>query len=134
MKPLDLVTQNSRAYYVIGDNAQCTQPDGSFVPPRAQAANPAATHLAKQFNRMLKGKPLQPFVYNDGGMVVAVGHHNAVGALMNNRIVLKGRLIRHLYDTIFRLHQRVLFSWGRITALVVLKRIEAMLTPYYKSF
>jgi len=120
--------------FVIGDNAQCTQPDGSFVPPRAQAANQAATHLAKQFNRMLKDKPLQPFIYNDGGMVVAVGHDNAVGALMNNRIVLKGRLIRHLYDTIFRLHQRVLFSWGRVTALVVLKRIKAMLNPYYKSF
>ncbi|QUM89810.1 NAD(P)/FAD-dependent oxidoreductase [Moritella sp. 36] len=120
--------------FVIGDNAQCTQPDGSFVPPRAQAANQAATHLAKQFNRMLKDKPLQPFIYNDGGMVVAVGNGNAVGALMNNRIVLKGRLIRHLYDTIFRLHQRVLFSWGRVTALVVLKRIKAMLNPYYKSF
>ncbi|QUM81279.1 NAD(P)/FAD-dependent oxidoreductase [Moritella sp. 5] len=120
--------------FVIGDNAQCTQPDGNFVPPRAQAANQAATHLAKQFNRMLKDKPLQPFIYNDGGMVVAVGNGNAVGALMNNRIVLKGRLIRHLYDTIFRLHQRVLFSWGRVTALVVLKRIKAMLNPYYKSF
>jgi len=120
--------------FVIGDNAQCTQPDGSFVPPRAQAANQAATHLAKQFNRMLKGKPLQPFVYNDGGMVVAVGHDNAVGALMNNKLVLKGRLIRNLYDTIFRLHQRVLFSWGRVTALVILKRIKCMLNPYYKSF
>ena len=120
--------------FVIGDNAQCIQPDGSFVPPRAQAANQAATHLAKQFNRLLKNKPLQPFIYNDGGMVVAVGHNNAVGALMNNRIVLKGRLIRHLYDTIFRLHQRVLFSWGRVTALVVLKRIKSILNPYYKSF
>ena len=120
--------------FVIGDNAQCTQPDGSVVPPRAQAANQAATHLAKQFNRILKDKPLQPFIYNDGGMVVAVGHNNAVGALMNNRIVLKGRLIRYLYDTIFRLHQRVLFSWRRVTALMVLKRIKAMLNPYYKSF
>jgi len=122
------------AIFVIGDNAQCTQPDGRVVPPRAQAANQAATHLAKQFHRMLKDKPLQPFIYNDGGMVVAVGHGNAVGALMNNKIVLKGRLIRHLYDTIFRLHQRVLFSWGRVIALVVLKRIKAMLNPYYKSF
>ncbi|QUM76233.1 NAD(P)/FAD-dependent oxidoreductase [Moritella sp. 24] len=120
--------------FVIGDNSQCTQPDGSFVPPRAQAANQAATHLAKQFNLMLKGKPLQPFIYNDGGMVVAVGHDNAVGALMNNKLVLKGRLIRNLYDTIFRLHQRVLFSWGRVTALVILKRIKCMLNPYYKSF
>ncbi|GIC79064.1 NAD(P)/FAD-dependent oxidoreductase [Moritella sp. F3] len=120
--------------FVIGDNAQCTQPDGSFVPPRAQAANQAATHLAKQFNRLLKNKPLQPFIYHDGGMVVAVGHDNAVGTLMNNKLVLKGSLIRNLYDTIFRLHQRVLFSWGRVTALVVLKRIKCMLNPYYKGF
>ncbi len=32
------------SYQVI---AECPQPDGSFVPPRAQAANQAAGHLAQ---------------------------------------------------------------------------------------
>ncbi|GHA52998.1 NAD(P)/FAD-dependent oxidoreductase [Photobacterium aphoticum] len=121
------------AIFVMGDSAECPQPDGSFVPPRAQAANQAAGHLAHQFARLMKGKPLQPFLFNDGGMVVALGHDYAVGALMNDKVVLRGRLVRNLYDTIFRLHQRILFGWGRVTALVMLKRIKGLLSPYYKG-
>ncbi|MGF1735927.1 NAD(P)/FAD-dependent oxidoreductase [Photobacterium satsumensis] len=125
-------TLDSRIF-VLGDSAECPQPDGSFVPPRAQAANQAAGHLAQQFKRLLKGKAMKPFIFNDGGMVIAVGHDYAVGALMNDKVVLKGRFVRNLYDTIFRLHQRVLFGWGRVTALVVLKRIKCALNPYYKG-
>ncbi|MGF1724820.1 NAD(P)/FAD-dependent oxidoreductase [Photobacterium nomapromontoriensis] len=119
--------------FVLGDSAECPQPDGSFVPPRAQAANQAAGHLARQFKRLLKGKALQPFIFNDGGMVVALGHDYAVGALMHDKLVLRGRLVRNLYDTIFRLHQRIIFGWGRVSALVVLKRVKCLLNPYYKG-
>ncbi|MBA5761089.1 NAD(P)/FAD-dependent oxidoreductase [Vibrio sp. 404] len=120
------------AIFVLGDSAECPQPDGSFVPPRAQAANQAAGHLASQLKRMLKGKTIKPFVFNDGGMVIAVGHDYAVGSLLNNKLILRGRLVRNLYDTIFRLHQRILFGWGRVTALVLLKRVKGSLNPFYK--
>ncbi|WP_418113275.1 NAD(P)/FAD-dependent oxidoreductase [Vibrio scophthalmi] len=128
-----LRTTRDNAVFVIGDSAECPQPDGSFVPPRAQAANQAAMHLARQFKRLLKGKSIKPFVFHDGGMVIAVGHDYAVGSLMNNKLVLRGRLVRNLYDTIFRLHQRILFGWGRVTALVVLKRVKGSLNPFYKN-
>jgi NADH dehydrogenase len=119
--------------FVIGDSAECPQDDGSVVPPRAQAANQAAAHLAKQLKRLEKGKELKPFVFKDGGMVVALGHDYAVGALMNDKVVLRGRYVRRLYDTIFRLHQRVIFGWFRVSALVVLKRVKGLLNPYYKG-
>lgn len=128
-----LQTSEDANIFAIGDSAECPQPDGSFAPPRAQAANQAARHLAQQFKRLLKGKSLQPFVFRDAGLVVAVGHDYAVGALMNDKLVLRGRLVRNLYDTIFRLHQRVLFGWCRVTALVLLKRIKCALNPYYKG-
>ncbi|GAB2644472.1 NAD(P)/FAD-dependent oxidoreductase [Vibrio panuliri] len=118
--------------FVIGDSAECPQADGSFVPPRAQAANQAAGHLATQLKRLLKGKVMKPFVFHDGGMVIAVGHDYAVGALLNDKLILRGRLVRNLYDTIFRLHQRILFGWGRVTALVLLKRVKGSLNPFYK--
>lgn len=117
--------------FVIGDSAECPQADGSFVPPRAQAANQAAHHLATQFKRLLNGRDLQPFVFRDGGMVIAIGHNNAVGALMNNKLVLNGWIIRSLYDTIFRLHQQVLFGWVRVTSLIMLKRLKCALNPHY---
>ncbi|HDM8043309.1 TPA: NAD(P)/FAD-dependent oxidoreductase [Vibrio campbellii] len=128
-----LQTTLDESVFVIGDSAECPQEDGRVVPPRAQAANQAAAHLAKQFKRLVKGKELKPFVFKDGGMVVALGHDYAVGALMNDKVVLRGRYVRRLYDTIFRLHQRVIFGWFRVSALVVLKRLKGLLNPYYKG-
>lgn len=119
--------------FVLGDAAECPQPDGSFVPPRAQAASQAANHLAGQLRRRLKGRELQPFVFHDGGMVISIGHNLAVGAQANNRLILRGRLIRTLYDTIFRLHQQVLFGWTRVTALILLKRLKCTLNPHYRG-
>ncbi|AYV20211.1 NAD(P)/FAD-dependent oxidoreductase [Vibrio mediterranei] len=129
----NLVTTLDDAIFVVGDSAECPQPNGSFVPPRAQAANQAAGHLANQIKRLLKGKTIKPFIFKDGGMVIAVGHNYAVGTLMNNKLILRGRLVRNLYDTIFRLHQRILFGWGRVTALVVLKRLKSALNPFYRN-
>ncbi|WP_411064612.1 NAD(P)/FAD-dependent oxidoreductase [Vibrio rotiferianus] len=128
-----LQTNLDENVFVIGDSAECPQEDGTIVPPRAQAANQAAAHLAKQLKRLEKGKELKPFVFKDGGMVVALGHDYAVGALMNDKVVLRGRYVRRLYDTIFRLHQRVIFGWFRVSALVVLKRVKGLLNPYYKG-
>ena len=128
-----LQTTLDESVFVIGDSAECPQENGRVVPPRAQAANQAAAHLAKQFKRLVKGKELKPFVFKDGGMVVALGHDYAVGALMNDKVVLRGRYVRRLYDTIFRLHQRVIFGWFRVSALVVLKRVKGLLNPYYKG-
>ena len=126
-----LQTRNDPCVFVIGDSAECPQPDGSFVPARAQAANQAACHLALQFKRMFNGQALQPFVFRDSGIVIAVGHNNAVGALMNSRLIVNGRIVRRLYNTIFRLHQQVLFGWGRVTSLIVLRRVKCALNPYY---
>lgn len=119
--------------FVIGDSAECPQLDGTMVPPRAQAANQQATHLAKQLKRLIKAKPLQPFTFKDGGMMIALGHDYAVGSVMGNKLVLRGRWVRNIYDTIFRLHQRVLFGWGRVSALMILKRAKCLLNPYYKG-
>lgn len=126
-----LQTSRDPNIFVIGDSAECPQPDGSFAPARAQAANQAACHLAQQFKRLLNGRSLQPFVFRDGGVLIAIGHNNAVGALMNNRVVVSGRLVRRLYNTIFRLHQQVLFGWGRVTSLIILRRLKCLLNPHY---
>ncbi|HEY8585524.1 MAG TPA: FAD-dependent oxidoreductase [Rhodanobacter sp.] len=126
-----LQTSRDPNIFVIGDSAECPQPDGSFAPARAQAANQAACHLAQQFKRLFNGRSLQPLVFRDGGVMIAIGHNNAVGALMNNRVVVSGRMVRRLYNTIFRLHQQVLFGWGRVTSLIILRRLKCLLNPHY---
>ncbi len=121
--------------FALGDCAAIPQPDGSFVPPKAQAANRAAVHLAKSLSQHLRGKPLTDFVFHDSGMLVAVGHHFAVGTFapgtkMEGKLVLQGRVIRRLYDTIFRLHQRTVSGVFTVSRLMIAKRLKSVFKPY----
>ncbi|KJG36021.1 NADH dehydrogenase [Photobacterium angustum] len=130
----NLTTTVDDSIFSLGDCASIPQSDGSFVPPKAQAANRAAVHLAKSLGGMLRGKPLTDFEFKDGGMVVAVGHHFAVGSFapgskMEGKMVLQGRLIRRLYDTIFRLHQRTVTGMFTVSRLMIAKRLKAVFKP-----
>ncbi|WP_256383957.1 NAD(P)/FAD-dependent oxidoreductase [Photobacterium toruni] len=130
----NLTTTIDDSIFSLGDCASIPQADGSFVPPKAQAANRAAVHLAKNLTALLRGKELTDFEFKDGGMVVAVGHHFAVGSFaphskMANNLVFKGRLIRRLYDTIFRLHQRTVEGMFTVSRLIITKRLKALFQP-----
>lgn len=120
--------------FALGDCAAIPQPDGRFVPPKAQAANRAAVHLAKSLGGLLHGKPLTDFIFKDSGTVVAVGHYFAVGSFapgskMESKFVLHGLLIRRLYDTIFRLHQRTVSGMFTVSRLMITKRLKAIFKP-----
>lgn len=130
----NLTTTVDDHIFSLGDCASIPQADGSFVPPKAQAANRAAVHLTKSLTGLLRGKELTDFEFKDGGMVVAVGHHFAVGSFaphskMANNLVFKGRLIRRLYDTIFRLHQRTVEGMFTVSRLIITKRLKALFQP-----
>ncbi|GIU40507.1 NADH dehydrogenase [Shewanella sairae] len=124
-----LMTTFDSSIFALGDCAAIPQVDGSQVPPKAQAANRAAVHLAKNLVAHLKGKSLKPFVYNDGGMVVAIGHNFAISTMMNDRLILKGRLVRRLYDTIFRLHQKTVSGYLAMSRLIIFKRLKCLFKP-----
>ena len=130
----NLTTTVDDSIFSLGDCASIPQADGSFVPPKAQAANRAAVHLTKSLTNLLRGKELTDFEFKDGGMVVAVGHHFAVGSFaphskMADKLVFKGRLIRRLYDTIFRLHQRTVEGLFTVSRLIITKRLKALFQP-----
>ena len=75
--------------FAIGDCAACPQPGTSTsVPPRAQAAHQEASHLARQIERRLRGKPIQAFRYRDFGSLVSLGGRTTVGNLIG---ILSGR-------------------------------------------
>ncbi|MCL1059684.1 NAD(P)/FAD-dependent oxidoreductase [Shewanella gelidimarina] len=124
-----LATTADPSIFSLGDCAAIPQVGGTQVPPKAQAANRAAVHLAKNLVAHLEGKPLKPFVYKDGGMVVAIGHDFAISTMMNDRLVLKGRLVRRLYDTIFRLHQKTVSGLFTMSRLIIIKRLKCMFKP-----
>ena len=70
---------------MIGDLASCTQADGSFVPPRAQAAHQMATVAFKNIMTLMQGgSTLKSFVYHDHGSLVSLSSFSTVGSLMGN--------------------------------------------------
>lgn len=124
-----LVTTLDSHIFSLGDCAAIPQADGSMVPPKAQAADRAAVHLAKSLKGLMQGKELTPFVYKDGGMVVAIGHDYAISTMMNDKLILKGRLVRRLYDTIFRLHQKTVSGLFTMSRLIIAKRLKCIFKP-----
>ncbi|MEF1220509.1 NAD(P)/FAD-dependent oxidoreductase, partial [Photobacterium damselae] len=47
----------------------------------------------------------------------------------DGKLVLKGRLIRRLYDTIFRLHQRTVSGVFNVSRLMITKRLKSVFKP-----
>ncbi|PMH84557.1 NADH dehydrogenase, partial [Vibrio splendidus] len=58
--------------FAIGDLAQCTQADGSFVPPRAQAAHQMASCAFSNIIAKLNGRDLKDYIYKDKGSLVSL--------------------------------------------------------------
>jgi NADH dehydrogenase len=68
--------------FVIGDLASLVQ-DGKPVPGVAPAAMEMGRYVGRSILRRLKGKPLEPFRYQDRGTFAVIGRGSAVGVLFN---------------------------------------------------
>ncbi|MXC93713.1 NAD(P)/FAD-dependent oxidoreductase, partial [Escherichia coli] len=69
---------------VIGDCCACEQPDGSFVPPRAQSAHQMASLVFSNIKASFKSEPLKEYIYKDYGSLVNLSKYSTVGNLMGN--------------------------------------------------
>lgn len=108
--------------FALGDCAACPIDDsgsGLTVPPRAQAADQQASHLAKVLPKHLRGESLPSFQYRDRGSLVNV-QDSAFGTLMGSllgRVTLKGWLALISYRYLYRDHQRSIH--GTLRALML---------------
>jgi len=99
--------------YAIGDCAACPQPGTSVsVPPRAQAAHQEASHLVRQIERRLHGKPMQAYRYRDFGSLVSLGGRttvgNLIGVLSGRSLFVEGLVARVMYRSLRIFHERAL--------------------------
>jgi NADH dehydrogenase len=113
--------------FAIGDCAACPGPGpGGYLPPRAQAAHQQASHVLRQINRRLQGKPLEPFRYRDFGSLVSLGHYSTVGSLMGvlvgRSLMVEGYFARMMYRSLYKMHQRALHGTVK-TGLATLARM-----------
>ena len=124
----DLTTTVSDHIFALGDCAYIPQANNCFVPPKAQAANRAAIHLAKNLIKLIETqKPLMPFIYHDGGMVLSIGHKDAIGEIRDGKLIIKGKIVRDLYDSIFLLHQRKVIGIYRVSRKIMTKKVKKYL-------
>ena len=119
--------------FAIGDCAYLVTPDlPTPIPPRAQAAHQQASHLVKQIQRHLEGKPLQPFRYRDFGSLVSLGEYSTVGNLMGfirgKDFFIEGLVARLMYQSLYTMHQRALHGSSKValdtTARMLTRRAE----------
>jgi NADH dehydrogenase len=72
--------------WALGDCASIPAPDGKPYPNLAQHALREARVLARNLVAVLDGRPPQPFVYENLGMMGSLGHGKAFGQLLKLRV------------------------------------------------
>ncbi|MEP6964199.1 MAG: NAD(P)/FAD-dependent oxidoreductase [Polaromonas sp.] len=122
----NLQTTRDADIYAFGDCAACQQADGTWVPPRAQAAYQQAMYLADALPRLIVGQTVPPFVYRDKGSLVSLSEYSSVGSLMGSlskgSFFVEGQLASLMYWALHKQHQLALSGFGK-TALVTLSEM-----------
>jgi NADH dehydrogenase len=131
-----LQTTRDEYIFAIGDLAQCTQKDGTFVPPRAQAAHQMSSQAYKNILAMMNGKPLTAYEYKDHGSLVSLSRFSTVGSLMGNltkgSMMVEGRIARVVYISLYRMHQMALHGIFKTGLMMLVGRINRVLRPNLK--
>ncbi|EIF8959806.1 NAD(P)/FAD-dependent oxidoreductase [Vibrio parahaemolyticus] len=131
-----LQTTRDDDIFVIGDLAQCTQPDGSFVPPRAQAAHQMASQAFSNIVAKLNGRELKNYVYKDHGSLVSLSRFSTVGSLMGNltkgSMMVEGRIARVVYISLYRMHLMAIHGVFKTGLMMLVGRINRVLRPNLK--
>ena len=131
-----LQTSRDPAIFALGDCASCLQPDGTLVPPRAQAAHQMATRVYENILALLADKPLTPYHYQDHGSLVSLSKFSTVGSLMGNlmrgSMMIEGRIARMVYISLYRMHQVALHGYAKTLLMAVVGRINRLLRPRLK--
>ncbi len=131
-----LQTTRDDNIFVIGDLAQCTQEDGTFVPPRAQAAHQMASRAFSNIVAMINGRELKDYVYKDHGSLVSLSQFSTVGSLMGNltkgSMMVEGRIARVVYISLYRMHQIALHGIFKTGLMMLVGRINRVLRPNLK--
>ncbi|WP_412522474.1 NAD(P)/FAD-dependent oxidoreductase [Shewanella algae] len=122
--------------FAIGDCAACPQPDGSWVPPRGQAARQMALMTADNIIAMLGGKtPSKEYLYKDLGSLVNLSRFHTVGNLMSfigGGVMVEGKIARFVYTSLYRRHLIELHGVVKGTLLMFAKGITRIIHPHLK--
>lgn len=122
--------------WVIGDCCACEQPDGSWVPPRAQSAHQMAECVRDNLVALFKDEPQKPYVYKDHGSLVNLSRYSTVGSLMGNltgdSMFIEGRIARFVYISLYRMHQIAIHGWPKALLVILAEKLGKVVRPKMK--
>ena len=132
----NLQSTRDASIYAFGDCAACLQPDGSPVPPRAQAAHQQALYLARALPLLTRGQPVPPYVYKDHGSLVSLSHYSSVGSLMGSlskgSFFVEGQLAKLMYWGLHKQHQMALGGLGKTVLITLSEMLDRTYRPRIK--
>jgi NADH:ubiquinone reductase (H+-translocating) len=135
VRPTGQATRDDRIF-AIGDSSACPQPDGSWVPPRGQAARQLGHLVADNIAAMLKGRPPpKHYVYKDLGALVNLSKFHTVGTLfsfLGGGVLVEGKIARFAYLSLYRRHLIELYGPVRGMLMVLLKMLNRIIRPHLK--
>ncbi len=132
-----LQTTRDDAVFAMGDCAWLV-PDGETrpIPPRAQAAHQQANHLHRQIARLLKGQPVEPFVYRDFGSLVSLGEFSTIGSLMGflagKGMLIEGYVARLMYRSLYKMHETALHGPLKVGLDTIARSLTRRTEPHVK--
>ncbi|GAB3475904.1 NAD(P)/FAD-dependent oxidoreductase [Marinomonas epiphytica] len=131
-----LQTPQFEDIYVIGDCCACKQPDGTFVPPRAQSAHQMASLVFSNIKASFRSEPLKEYQYKDYGSLVNLSTYSTVGSLMGNltsrSMFIEGRIARFVYISLYRLHLIAIHGWLKASVIMAAQKIGKVVKPKLK--
>ncbi len=109
--------KNHPEVWALGDCAAVPAPDGQPYPSLAQHAMREAKLLARNIEGVLRGRPPQPFIYSNMGMMGSLGHGKAFGRLIKLRVRgVVAWLVRRTYYLLqmpgWRRRFRIMIDWA----------------------
>jgi len=132
-----LQTTRDPDIFAIGDCASCPREGSPMpVPPRAQAAHQMASHMLRQIDLRLAGRPLVPYQYKDFGSLVSLGKYSTVGSLMGflvgRSMFIEGLFARVMYRSLYKMHEAALHGGSSVLWRTVISTISQRPTPTVK--
>lgn len=135
-----LQTTHDADVYAFGDCADCAQPGGSHVPPRAQAAYQQAKYLADAIARRVIDDAdvsyIAAFRYRDKGSLVSLSEYSSVGSLMGSltrgSLFIEGQIAKLMYWGLHKQHQLALGGLKRTLLITLSELIDRTYRPRIK--
>jgi NADH dehydrogenase len=95
-----------------------------------------ASHMVRQIDAILAGKPLEPYRYKDFGSLVSLGRYSTVGSLMGflvgRSMFIEGLFARVMYRSLYKMHEAALHGGPSVLWRTIVSTVTQRPTPSVK--